>query len=178
MSKSPSLTKEEVKAVDGETTAVLESGYSPEELEMSPEETKRLLRKIDWKVIPFSTLLYLLSFLDRINIGQARVYGLEADLGMTPSDYALALSIFFVGYVIVEIPANMVIKKVKPHRFITAIMILWSICMICMGLVRNAAQLTALRFFLGIFEGPLFPCLNFVFRCVLPFRSIWDLDLV
>ncbi|PWY98656.1 putative MFS nicotinic acid transporter Tna1 [Testicularia cyperi] len=156
-----------------EKVAVLESdaAYAAADAEvaqaqtlvMTPEEQGRILRKIDIAIVPFSTLLYLLSFLDRINIGQARVYGLTTDLRMTPQEYDIALSLFFVGYIIIEIPSNLIIKRAKPHRFICTIMVLWSICMTLMGVVKNGKQLIALRFLLGITEGALFPCLNFLF---------------
>lgn len=105
-------------------------------------------------------MLYLLSFLDRVNIGQANVAGLTPALGLKGNEYAVALSIFFVAYVIVEIPSNWLLKAMKPHRFVPLIMIAWSIVMILMGVVQNAAGLIATRFFLGFAEGGLYPGLN------------------
>lgn len=75
-----------------------EEGINDSSLLMTKEEEKRLLRKIDWAIVPYCSLLYLLSFLDRVNIGQAAVAGLKADLGITGGNsYAVALSLFFVG---------------------------------------------------------------------------------
>ncbi|PWN87159.1 putative MFS nicotinic acid transporter Tna1 [Acaromyces ingoldii] len=133
---------------------------------MTKEEEKRLLRKIDWAIVPYCSLLYLLSFLDRVNIGQAAVAGLKADLGITGGNsYAVALSLFFVGYVVFEVPSNLALKALKPHRWIPFIMISWSIVMVCMGLVRSGAGLIAARFFLGVAEGGLFPGINFMLTC-------------
>lgn len=120
------------------------------DLTMTPEEQKRILRKLDLAIIPYCTLLYLLSFLDRVNIGQAAVAGLRVDLNMvTGNSYQIALSVFFVGYVVVEVPSNLILKAVKPHRWIPMIMVAWAIVMTLMGLVQNAAGLQAARFFLG-----------------------------
>jgi hypothetical protein len=70
-----------------------------EDLELSPEEERKLLRRVDLKVLPMVTVLYLLSFLDRVNIGQANVSGLSRDLKITSIEYQISLIVFFVGYV-------------------------------------------------------------------------------
>ncbi|GAA6020852.1 hypothetical protein JCM10207_001681 [Rhodosporidiobolus poonsookiae] len=124
---------------------------------LTAEEQKKLLRRVDYKLVPFLSLLYLLSFLDRVNIGQARLDGLEADLGLKGNQYQVALLVFFVGYVITEIPSNVLLKRIKPSRFIPGVMILWGIIMTLMGIVHNFAGLAAARFFLGLAESPLFP---------------------
>ena len=72
-------------------------GNGKEDLTMTPEEYKHILSKLDWAIIPYCTLLYLLSFLDRVNIGQAAVAGLRVDLDMvTGNAYQIALSVFFI----------------------------------------------------------------------------------
>ncbi|KAK4055978.1 hypothetical protein OIO90_002972 [Microbotryomycetes sp. JL221] len=130
-------------------------------LTLTPEEEKRLLRKIDLRLIPFLSLLYLLSFLDRVNIGQARLDGLEEDLGLVGNQYQIALVVFFVGYVITEVPSNILLKLLRPTRFIPAIMLAWGTVMTLMGIVHNFEGLTAARFFLGITESALFPGICF-----------------
>ena len=77
-------------------------------------DIKRLIRKIDWTLLPFITLLYLLSFLDRTNIGNARLDTLESDLGMTGIMFNHALAIFFPFYVLAEIPSNIAMKRLRP----------------------------------------------------------------
>ncbi|RMZ86984.1 hypothetical protein DV736_g5796, partial [Chaetothyriales sp. CBS 134916] len=145
----------------GEKEAVGDDG-----LQMSNTEYRRILRKLDLSIIPYCSLLYLLSFLDRVNIGQAAVAGLKADLGISKGNaYAIALSVFFVGYIIVEVPSNLILKAVKPHRWIPIIMIAWSVVMTLMGLVQNGGSLQAVRFLLGIAEGGLFPGINFMLTC-------------
>ncbi|RDW91011.1 hypothetical protein BP5796_02176 [Coleophoma crateriformis] len=129
--------------------------------EFGPTATKRLLRKIDLNLIPFLALIYLLCFLDRSNVGNARLVHLEADLHMKGLDYNIALAIFFPFYVAAEIPSNMMIKRFRPGLWIAFIMICWAIVMIFMGFVKNLAGLMAARVFLGIAEGGLFPGVSY-----------------
>ncbi|KAH7407407.1 major facilitator superfamily domain-containing protein [Cadophora sp. MPI-SDFR-AT-0126] len=123
--------------------------------------TKRLLRKLDLRLLPFLALLYLLSFLDRTNIGNARLFGLEADLGMSGIDYNIALAIFFPTYVIAEVPSNMMIKRLSPSLWLTFIMVAWSAIVIGMGFVTNFGGLLATRAILGLAEGGLFPGVSY-----------------
>ncbi|QGI75191.1 unnamed protein product [Fusarium fujikuroi] len=120
-------------------------------------DTNRLIRKIDWSIIPFVSLLYLLSFLDRTNIGNARLDTLELDLNMSGIMYNHALAIFFPFYIIAEIPSNMGMKRFRPWIWIPSMMVVWGICCTLMGIVHNYAGLLAARSFLGLAEGGLFP---------------------
>ncbi|KAF9110196.1 hypothetical protein BGX27_006662 [Mortierella sp. AM989] len=117
----------------------------------------KLRRKVDFHLIPLISVLYLCSFLDRVNIGNAKVAGMESDIHLTPSEYNWALSIFFVGYVIFEIPSNIMLKKIGPSKWITIVMIAWGTIMMAMAAVKDAAGLLAARFFLGLAESGLFP---------------------
>ncbi|KAK8846631.1 hypothetical protein IAR55_005718 [Kwoniella newhampshirensis] len=125
------------------------------------EMERRLLRKLDLKLIPWMTLLYLLSFIDRVNVGAAKLVGLTTELHLNSLQYSNASMIFFVSYVVFEVPSNLVLKKLRPSRWIPFTMICWAIFQTCMGLVTNYGQLLALRFCLGLFEAGLFPGLNF-----------------
>ncbi|KAF8480679.1 putative MFS nicotinic acid transporter Tna1 [Gautieria morchelliformis] len=129
---------------------------------MTPAEEKKLLRRIDLWIVPYASLLYLLSFLDRVNVGQARLAGLENDLKLRGDQYDMALTIFFVSYVAFELPSNLVIKKLKPPRWICFLMVSWGILQICMGLVTDYRGLYVTRFLLGMFESGLSPGLNFL----------------
>ncbi|KAH7021857.1 major facilitator superfamily domain-containing protein [Ilyonectria destructans] len=129
-----------------------------EHREFHPIETKRLLRKIDWALLPLLSLLYLLSFLDRSNIGNARIAGLEGDLNMIGRwDYSVAVSVFFPFYVASEIPSNLAMKRFRPSIWIPSIMLAWGIVMTLMGIVNNYPGLLASRMALGFAEGGLFP---------------------
>lgn len=128
---------EDVKG-EGETglhdDSHLESGA-----EWDEASVQRLIRKIDWRLIPFLALLYLLSFLDRTNIGNARLDTLEADLDMSGLQYNHALAIFFPFYVAAEVPSNMAMKRFKPSIWIPIIMLAWYVDKI--NLCLDAGQL-------------------------------------
>ncbi|CAG8949085.1 hypothetical protein HYFRA_00002214 [Hymenoscyphus fraxineus] len=131
-------------------------------LEFDEARTKTLIRKLDWHIVPFLALLYLLSFLDRTNIGNAKLFNLQKDLGMPEVgpgsiQYNNALAIFFPFYVAAEVPSNMMMKRLRPSLWLTIIMLGWAICTICMGFVKNYTGLMVVRAFLGACEGGLFP---------------------
>ncbi|KAK3386697.1 major facilitator superfamily domain-containing protein [Podospora didyma] len=128
---------------------------------MSPEAVKamnkKLLRKIDIRLLPFLIVMYLLNFLDRSNLAQARQGSLEADLGMGSTDFNLATSIFFVGYLLMQLPSNMLITRLRPSYYLTGAMMLWGGVSACNAATHNLSQLVVVRFFLGFVEAPFFP---------------------
>ncbi|KAF2795769.1 high-affinity nicotinic acid transporter [Melanomma pulvis-pyrius CBS 109.77] len=127
----------------------------------SATSTKTLLRKLDWHIIPFMSLIYLLCFLDRTNIGNARLDHLERDLNLHGLQYNDCLAILFPFYIAAEIPSNIMMKRVRPSIWLTFIMFFWSVAMIGQGFVKNYSGLLATRVFLGVFEGGLFPGVNY-----------------
>ena len=86
---------------------------------------KRVIRKCDLYIIPMLSLLYSLAFIDRINIGNARLQGLEKDLKMKGHDYNVALFVFFIPYILFEVPSNLLIRKIAPSTWLSSIMVLW-----------------------------------------------------
>lgn len=126
-------------------------------------EDDRLLRKVDRRLLPVFTLLYLLSFLDRSNIGNAKIDGMTTDLGVSPASYNTALAIYFVGYVVFEVPANIILKKCNPQVWLPSLTLAWGIVSIGQGLVKNQAGLFGIRFLLGATEAGLFPGVIYVF---------------
>ncbi|ORY02828.1 MFS general substrate transporter [Basidiobolus meristosporus CBS 931.73] len=97
-------------------------GFSPD-----PAAEKALVRKLDKRLIPFLSLLYLCSFLDRVNIGNAKLAHIDKDLALTGDQFNWSLSIFFIGYVLFEVPSNIMLKKIGPSRWIPIVMIAWSL---------------------------------------------------
>ena len=151
-------------------------GYEGGRPEIDPVKEKKLVRKLDMHIVPVVMLLYLLSFLDRqvinehrrdifstnvylrVNIGNARLYNLEEDLGLHGSQYQTAVSILFVTYILSELPSNLILKKyVRPSRWIAFITTSWGIIATLTGVVQNYAGLIVCRLFLGLVEGGLFP---------------------
>lgn len=90
------------------------------------------MRKVDLHLIPWLSFLYLISFLDRTNIGNAKIDGLQTDLHMSNNQYNNSLTVFFVTYALAEPVTQVLLKRLKPSRFLPVIMILWSICMTTM----------------------------------------------
>ncbi|KAJ6124466.1 hypothetical protein N7471_011783 [Penicillium samsonianum] len=118
---------------------------------------KTLIRKIDLHILPIVVLLYLFSFLDRVNIGNARLYGLEEDLGLVGNQYQVSVSILFVTYCFFEVPSNLVLKKLRPSRYIATISVMWGIIATLTGITQNYGGLVACRILLGVVEAGLFP---------------------
>ncbi|KAI9816601.1 MAG: hypothetical protein M1827_001734 [Pycnora praestabilis] len=127
------------------------------DIEIDHVAEKKLVRKLDRHIIWVVMLLYLLSFLDRVNIGNARLYGMEEDLQLTGNKYNIAVSILFVTYITSEVPSNLVLKKFRPSRYISAIATSWGIIATLTGLCQSYAGLIVCRILLGLIEGGLFP---------------------
>ncbi|KAL8943064.1 MAG: hypothetical protein Q9211_001117 [Gyalolechia sp. 1 TL-2023] len=135
--------------------SVSEEAVAPPQIDHVAE--KKLVRKLDLFIIPIIMLLYLFSFLDRVNIGNARLYGMEEDLGLQGNQYQTAVSILFVTYLLSELPSNLVLKKLRPSRWISFITTSWGIIATLTGITQSYAGLIACRLLLGLVEGGLFP---------------------
>ncbi|KAI0080890.1 MFS general substrate transporter [Panus rudis PR-1116 ss-1] len=118
---------------------------------------RRVLRKLDLHVLPPLALLWLANFIDRTNVGNARIAGLERDTHLKGNQFNICLAIFYVSYIIVELPSNLVLKKMKPSRWLPLLVGLWGTVTTLSGLVHNFSGLLAIRFFLGFCEGGLLP---------------------
>ncbi|KAI1339802.1 major facilitator superfamily domain-containing protein [Xylariaceae sp. FL0016] len=123
-------------------------------------DEKKILRKLDLHLVPLIMLLYTFSFLDRVNIGNARLYHLEEDLGLVGNQFQVAVSILFVTYILFEVPSNLVLKPFTPQRWICFIVLAWGIIALCTGFVQSYGGLIACRLLLGAVEAGLFPGLN------------------
>ncbi|KAF2114154.1 major facilitator superfamily domain-containing protein [Lophiotrema nucula] len=143
---------EEIKRIDALATAPGVSMASFAHL-----DEKKILRKMDSRLIPMLALLYLLSFLDRGNIGNAKIEGLVDDLGMTGPQYNWTLTVFFFTYAAFEVPSNLLLKRLRPSIWLPSIMVAWGIVMTLMGIVQNYTGLLIARTFLGVTEAGLFP---------------------
>ncbi len=103
------------------------------------------------------TLLYVLAFLDRGNIGNAKIAGMMEDLNLTGGQYNIALTVFFFPYAIFEVPSNMVLKVMRPSWWIALLMVSWGLVMTLQGIVVNYGGLVATRTMLGLTESGFFP---------------------
>lgn len=118
---------------------------------------KRMKRKLDARCAVF-VLIYVLNYLDRNNIGAARLKGLQDDLGLDNTQYATCLSILYVGYILMQVPSNMFINRIqRPSLYIAGAMLLWGIISILSGVAHSFASMVATRFFLGFVEAAFLP---------------------
>ena len=115
-----------------------------------------LFRKIAWRIVPFLFLCYVVSFLDRINIGFAQLQ-MKHDLGFSDAMYGLGAAVFYVGYVFCEVPSNLLLARFGARRTFTRIMLLWGIASTGMMFVSQPSHFYVLRFLLGVFEAGFFP---------------------
>ena len=116
-------------------------------------DEKKILRKMDLRLITMLALLYLLSFLDRGNIGNAKIEGLTEDLHMTGPQYNWCLTVFFFTYAAFEVPSNLLLKRLRPSIWLPTIMVAWGTVMTLMGIVKNYHGLLTARIFLGVTEA-------------------------
>ncbi|KAI9792579.1 MAG: hypothetical protein M1816_002099 [Peltula sp. TS41687] len=124
---------------------------------LSPAQERNLKLRMDLRILPFLSILYLLAFLDRVNIGNASVFNLPQDLKLKNVQFNTALTIFFVPYILFEIPSNIILRRVKPNVWLASCMFLFGLDTTMQGLVKNYGGLLTTRFFLGLLETGIFP---------------------
>jgi MFS family permease len=131
-------------------------------------EEKKLLWKIDIHLLPILFILFMFAFLDRVNIGNAKIQGLTKDLHMSGTQYNVASMILFVPYILLEVPSNIIIRKVAPRKWLSGLMLFWGITTMCQGFVKSYAGLLVCRVFLGVFEVGVFPGQPLLCSAILP----------
>lgn len=124
---------------------------------MDPERRKAveksMLRKLDARCSLF-VLIYIMNYLDRNNIAAARLRGLQDDLKLNDTQYSTCLSILYVGYILMQVPSNMVVNKIqRPSWYIGAAIMLWGMISTLSGKVQNFEGMVLVRFFLGFVEA-------------------------
>ncbi|HET7887340.1 MAG TPA: MFS transporter [Bradyrhizobium sp.] len=112
--------------------------------------------RVAWKLIPFLLILYIISFLDRVNVGFAKLQ-MAADIGLSDAVFGLGAGIFFIGYAACEIPSNILLQRFGARIWISRILVVWGIISICFMFVTTPAQFLTLRFLLGIAEAGFYP---------------------
>ncbi|OLL27525.1 MFS transporter [Burkholderia sp. SRS-W-2-2016] len=116
----------------------------------------QVYRKVGLRIMPLLFLAYLLAFLDRINVGYAQLQ-MKTDLGFTDAVYGLGAGIFFLAYLLFEIPSNMLLERIGARLTLLRIMVLWGITSAAMMFVRTPTHFYIVRALLGLFEGGFFP---------------------
>ena len=119
---------------------------------------KSLVRKIDIRVFPVMIILFVLNFIDRNNFANARLKGLEDDLNLSDVQYQTCISIFLVGYVVMQLPSNLILHVVnRPSWYLCSCVIVWGVISASTSAVQNATGAILCRFFLGCVEASFFP---------------------
>lgn len=117
---------------------------------------RRARRRIAYRLLPFVFLIYIVNYIDRVNVSFANLR-MSADLGFSDRVYGLGVGIFYVSYVLFEIPGAVIVERWSARKWIARIMISWGLVTILTGFVHTAGQFYAARFFLGIAESSFFP---------------------
>ncbi|KAI8717045.1 hypothetical protein NCS52_00778800 [Fusarium sp. LHS14.1] len=139
---------------------ILVTGLTSQDREsLTEEESKKLLRRIDFMVVPIMALLYGLQYLDKILINYAAVMGFKADTGMDTDKYSYLAMIFYISYVVFEFPHSWGIQKFPVAKYLSTMVILWGVVVTVTCACKNYAGLVATRVLLGIFEAAVAPAL-------------------
>jgi D-galactonate transporter len=137
---------------------------------LDPGILERGYRKATWRLIPFIFICYLFNYLDRVNVGFAKLEMLDA-LHLSETVYGLGAGIFFVGYVLSGVPSNLILHKLGARRWIAVMMILWGGLSSAMLLVQGPASFYVLRFLTGVAEAGFFPGMVYYFSAWFPSRK-------
>lgn len=135
----------------GTETMPLQAATPPTQIDEA-----RIVSKIAWRVMPLIMVCYLFAFFDRINISFAK-FSLQTDLGLSDTAYGLGAGLFVVGYVLFEVPSNLMLYKVGARRWIARIMISWGLATAAMVFVQTEWQFYGLRFLIGAMEAGFAP---------------------
>ncbi|KAK0202234.1 major facilitator superfamily domain-containing protein [Desarmillaria ectypa] len=133
------------------------SEKSHHSVELDALLAKRAWLKLDLFLLPVIAMFYFLSFLDRTNIGNARIAGLQRDLQMTNKQYSIALTVTYVPYIAAELPSNLLLRVIGPNYLLPTLLTTWGVVTTLQGVVTSYGGLLVCRFFLGLFEGGVFP---------------------
>jgi len=117
---------------------------------------QRTTRKVLWRIIPFVFVLYVVSYIDRANIGYAALQ-MNQELGLSASAFGFAAGVFFIGYFLFEVPSNLALARFGARLWIAVILVLWGIVASSSAFVHSAVELYVLRFLLGAAEAGFFP---------------------
>lgn len=115
------------------------------------------IRKVAVRLVPFVALMFFINYLDRTAIGFAAPNGMNTDLALSAAQFGFASGVFFIGYIILEVPSNLALHRFGARRWLARIMVSWGIVALLFTWVQNFEQLVALRFLLGVAEAGFFP---------------------
>ncbi|MFE7709738.1 MFS transporter [Streptomyces sp. NPDC057486] len=131
-------------------------GATAHSVERSAVE-RSTIKKVSIRLVPFVALMFFVNYLDRTAVSFAEPNGMGQDLALTAAQFGFASGVFFIGYIILEVPSNMALHKFGARRWLARIMVSWGIVALLFTWVQNSEQLYTLRFLLGVAEAGFFP---------------------
>lgn len=123
---------------------------------IASDDERRLYRKVVWRIIPFIFVCYVLNYIDRVNVSFAKLQ-FKDDLSLTDASYGLGVGLFYVGYILFEVPSNLVLQKIGARKTIMRIMCLWGLTSMATAFVSSPLQFYLARIVLGAAEAGFFP---------------------
>ena len=130
---------------------------------ITPEESKRVRRKIDWRILPLITLVYGMNYVDKAALSWAVMFNLRKDINIDGNQYSWVSAIFYFGYLGAEYPANFIIHKFSVSKIICVVCLVWGVLLFGHLGVKNYAGLMVIRFILGVSEAPISAaCINYI----------------
>ncbi|KAF1843819.1 uncharacterized protein K460DRAFT_378875 [Cucurbitaria berberidis CBS 394.84] len=160
--RSPATIEKGENIIYGEANS---SDRSTDEFTWTQEEETLVRRKLDRVIVPLTTFLYLLCFLDRVNVGNARIQGMGKDLHLVGVRFNWVTSIFYIVYMFVEVPSNILLKRIGPKYYLPLLVVGFGFVSLCTAFVHSFQGLLAARAMLGMFEGGVMPGLAFFITC-------------
>src|SRR6478672_10527538 len=119
---------------------------------MSAELEQRVLRKITLRIVPFVMLLYFIAFIDRVNVGFAALT-MNKDLSLSPSVFGFGAGIFFLGYLIFQVPANLILERFGARRWVFLMLAVWGVVSASNAIISGPLSYYAMRLVLGVAEA-------------------------
>lgn len=119
--------------------------------------SRTVLFKMDVRILPVLALLFLCSFIDRTNVGNAKILGLQKAIHINDHQYAIGLCVFYATYIASELPSNLLLRKISPKIWLPTLTALWGTLTMCLGFVHSFASFATVRALLGVAEGGLLP---------------------
>ncbi|KAL2871159.1 major facilitator superfamily domain-containing protein [Aspergillus lucknowensis] len=166
MAPSTGIVAERATAPD--TTEIIQEtpkrrwvSYIWDTFDKSPEE-RRLLTKLDAAILSFASLGYFIKYLDQININNAFVSGMKEDLGMYQNQLNYMQAAWTVGYVIGEVPSNMLLTRIRPRYWLPTMEVLWTVLTFSLSRCNTPTQFYVLRFFIGLAESTFYPGMQYI----------------
>jgi ACS family tartrate transporter-like MFS transporter len=137
---------------------------------LAPEQVDALRRKVAWRILPLVILLYLVAYLDRANVGFAKLR-MQKDLGFSDEVFGLGIGIFFLGYLLLEIPGALLVERWSARKWFARILITWGLISAATAFVKTPLEFNVARFLLGVAEAGFFPGIIVYFTHWFPLRD-------